>query len=123
MAAGVVPITDVCDVVASAEKAMQTTQRPAAAHLPVEPLKPYPVDTLDEAVKSRAGNLKPYQLVSSDFDVAFLTPVLIHGAQRGTPQTNFGDWSEYFAEVPPVLVVRVTPKLAESFWTTIARGA
>ncbi len=37
--------------------------------------------------------------------------------------TDFGVWSDYFADVPPVLVVRVTPKLAESFWTTVARGA
>ncbi len=37
--------------------------------------------------------------------------------------TDFGDWSDYFADVPPVLVVRVTPKMAESFWTTVARGA
>jgi len=36
---------------------------------------------------------------------------------------NFGAWSDYFADVPPVLVVRVTPKLAESFWTKVARGA
>jgi hypothetical protein len=43
-------------------------------------------------------------------------------AQRVEP-TDFGDWSDYFADVPPVLVIRVTPKLAESFWTTVARGA
>ena len=27
------------------------------------------------------------------------------------------------ADVPPVLLVRATPKLSESFWTTVARGA
>src|SRR5439155_2260666 len=37
--------------------------------------------------------------------------------------TDFGDWSDYFADDPPVLVIRVTPKLAEGFWTTFARGA
>jgi hypothetical protein len=82
---------------------------------------------------------------SSDFDIAFLTPVLIYGAQhppqsgmrtgaavtrapelqqgRQISPTDFLDWSDYFADAPPVLVVRVTPKLAESFWTTVARGA
>ena len=76
---------------------------------------------------------------ASDFDIAFLTPVLVYAAQHNTQQANrrglalqqgkqvaatdFGDWSDYFADVPPVLVVRVTPKLAESFWTTVARGA
>ena len=42
---------------------------------------------------------------------------------RQIAATDFGDWSDYFADAPPVLVVRVTPKLAESFWTTVARGA
>src|SRR5439155_3939860 len=65
---------------------------------------------------------------SSDFDVAFLTPVLVHGAKQNTRRkpletAEFGDWSDYFADDPPVLVVRFTPKLAEGFWTTVARGA
>lgn len=126
----IVPVDDVCDVVRSAAKTLQTTQPPVATRLPVEPLRPFPPDMLETAVKLRAGNLNPYQMSSSDFDIAFLTPVLISGAQRTTPQANtraartdFGDWSDYFADVPPVLVVRVTPKLAEGFWTTIARGA
>ena len=122
---------------------MLTAQRPAAARLPVEPLRPFPADALDAAVQRRVGNLSPYQLSSSDFDIAFLTPVMVYGAQRNAQQANtragggstrdlqgrpvaptdFGDWSDYFADAPPVLVVRVTPKLAESFWTTVARGA
>jgi len=36
---------------------------------------------------------------------------------------DFGNWSEYVADFPPVLLVRVTPKLVEGFWTTVARGA
>ena len=36
---------------------------------------------------------------------------------------DFGEWSDYFADAPPVLAVRVTPKMAESLWTTLARGA
>jgi hypothetical protein len=72
--------------------------------------------------------------------------VLIYGAQsqseqerererRRTPRTpdaepsvarlltDFGNWSEYVADFPPVLLIRVTPKLVEGFWTTVARGA
>jgi hypothetical protein len=69
---------------------------------------------------------------SSDFDIAFLTPALVSAQQHNTQQRSapqadaprdFGVWSDYFADVPSVLVVRVTPKLAESFWTTVARGA
>jgi hypothetical protein len=125
--ARVVPIDDVCEVVRSSEKAMPTAKRPAATPLPVEPLRPFPADALAAAVKSRAGNLRPYQMSSSDFDIAFLTPVQVSGQQQSTQRVNaprdFGAWSDYFADVPPVLVVRVTPKLAESFWTTVARGA
>lgn len=139
----IVPIDDACEGVRAAEKAMQTTPRPVATRLPVEPLRPLPADVLDAAVRGRLGSLNPYQLSSSDFDIAFLTPVIIYGAQHGTGQaggrgstrgpeaqqgrqvvpTDFGGWSDYFADIPPVLAVRVTPKLAESFWTTIARGA
>jgi S1-C subfamily serine protease len=137
--ARIVPVDDVCEVIRSAEKAMQTAQRPAATRLPVEPLRPFPADALDAAVKRGVANLSPYQLSSSDFDITFLTPVLVYVARHNTQQANtrgrevqqgrqvtvtdFGGWSEYFADVPPVLVVRVTPKLAESFWTTVARGA
>src|SRR4029077_20939138 len=41
---------------------------------------------------------------------------------RQAALTDFGDWSDYFADVPPVLVVRVTPKLAVCFWTGVCRG-
>ena len=125
--ARVVPIDDACEVVSSAEKAMQTAKRPAATLLPVEPVRPLTADALDAAVKRHAGNPNPFKMSSSDFDIAFLTPALVSIQQRIAPQANtprdFGVWSDYFADVPPVLVVRVTPKLAESFWTTVARGA
>ena len=130
--ARVVPADDACEVVASARTAMQTATRPDATLLPVEALHPIAADVLDAAVKRHAGNASPYQMSSSDFEVAFLTPALVSAQQHSTPQRStqqanaprdFGVWSDYFADAPPVLVVRVTPKLAESFWTTIARGA
>ena len=37
--------------------------------------------------------------------------------------TDFGNWSEYVADFPPVLLICVSPKLVERFWTTVARGA
>jgi hypothetical protein len=87
--------------------------------LPVESQPAISVDVLDAEVKRRAGNLKPYAAASADFDVAFLTPVLVKSAEA----RDFGELSKYFAEAPAVLVVRVTPKMAESFWTKVARGA
>ena len=140
----VVPLTEACAVTASADKTMKDAKPPAAAHLPVEPAKPFPLDALKEIVPRRAGNLLPYQMSSSDFDIAFITPVHSYGAQYQTEQArererrsgsrdatpplvrplmDFSNWSEYVEDFPPVLLIRVTPKLVERFWTTLARGA
>jgi S1-C subfamily serine protease len=142
----IVGIDDACDVVASAEKNMKNAAPPSGTHLPVEPVQPFPVDALKDAAERRAGSLSPYQVSASDFDVAFITPVLTYGAQYQTeqgrrrttskdtrkpdpeppivrPLMDFSNWSEYVADFPPVLLVRVTPKMVEGFWTTVARGA
>ncbi len=65
---------------------------------------------------------------TSDFDVAFITPLHIYGvadADRSLvrPVLEFSNWSEYVADLRPVLLVRVTPKMVEGFWTKVARGA
>jgi len=142
----VVRAGDACDVVAAAEKKMTNAAPPGGTPLPVEPVAPFPADALKDAAQRRAGSLSPYQIASSDFDVAFITPVMIYGAQyqseqasrRGrssgtrTPEAetvlvrplmDFRNWSEYVEDYPPVLLVRVTPRLVEGFWTTVARGA
>lgn len=145
----VVRIDGACDVVASAEAKMAKAAPPSAIHLPVEPVRPFPVDALEESAERRSASLKPYQVSSSSFDVAFITPVLTYAAQSQAEQPrrrttsrdtrrpdaepglvrpdialrDFSNWSDYVAEFPPVLLVRVTPKLAEGFWTMVARGA
>jgi S1-C subfamily serine protease len=144
--AWIVRVEDACLVLAAAETKMKATTPPDGAHLPVEPAKPFPLAALEAAAKGRTGSLSPYQISSSDFDIAFITPVLTYGEQyqldqarrrergRGarTPDTepggarplmDFSNWSEYVADYPPVLLIRVTPKLVEGFWTTVARGA
>jgi S1-C subfamily serine protease len=144
LASRVVPLTEACAVTASADKVMKDAKPPAAARLPVEPAKLFPVDALKAIVTRRAGSLLPYQMSSSDFDIAFITPVHTYGARYQTEQASererrsgsrdatpplarplmdFSSWSEYVADFPPVLLVRVTPKLVERFWTTVARGA
>ena len=146
VAARVVRISEACDVIASAEKKMKDARPPDGANLPVEPVRPFPLNALKEIVQRRAGSLSPYQMPSSDFDVNFITPVMTYGAEYETEQTrerarrkgaptpggdptfvrplmDFSNWSAYVADFPPVLLVRVTPKLVESFWTTVARGA
>lgn len=118
----IVRIERACDLVAPAAKRAQDSPAPSAAHLPVEPSEPAPVAAFAEAVKRRAGSLKPYQMAASEFDLAFITPILNFAAQS-QPNHDFGNWSDYVADIPPVLFVRVTPKMEESFWAKVARGA
>ena len=123
---------------------MKDAAAPGGALLPVEPARPFPEDVLKNSGQRRAGSLSPYTMSSSDFDIAFITPVMVYAAQQSEetgrrerrgprqmdaqqpavrPLMDFSNWSEYVADVHPVLLVRVTPKLVEGFWTTVARGA
>ena len=142
----VIRAEDACDIIASAQT-IKDAGAPDGVQLPVEPARPFPPDALKEIVQRRAGSLNPYQMSSADFDIGFITPVIVYGAQyqaeqasrrdrndRGRraqdteppllrPQMDFANWSEYVADVPPVLMIRVTPKFEEGFWTKVARGA
>ena len=44
-------------------------------------------------------------------------------AYAGQQSMEFSNWTDYVADGPTVLLVRVTPKQVENFWTTVARGA
>ena len=117
----VVRIDGACELVAAAAKKVKDAPAPSGTHLPVEPAEPAPIAAFKDAVKRRAGSLKPYQMAASEFDVAFITPVLNFAAQS-QPNQNFSNWSDYVADIPPVLFVRVTPKMAESFWAKDGAG-
>jgi hypothetical protein len=142
----IVAIEDACAVVAAAGKKATAAAPPGGAHLPVEPSRPVPVAALKKDTQQRAIGVTPYQLSSSDFDVTFITPALLYAARTqvdqavhrersgganavdatyGVPRqlTDFGNWSDYVAAAPPVLLVRATPRLVEGFWTKVARGA
>jgi len=122
--ARIVRIDQACEVMGSVEKKLAEAMPPEATHLPLDP-GPVAVSALREAVKNRAGNLSPYSMTTTDFDVAFITPVHMYGAkdQVRRPVMEFGDWSEYLADYPRALLVRVTPKMAEGLMSKVARGA
>jgi hypothetical protein len=141
----IIRLGDVCAVIASAEKAMG--EPPSAERLPVEPTRQFPRTALEAAGQKIAGSRNPYQGHSADFDVAFITPALVYAARnqlrpkslpvRGNRATTpdpydearqhamleFGRWADYFVDDPPVLLVRVTPRMVEGFWKALARGA
>lgn len=131
----VVSAAAMCEVLAAATTRMAAARPPNAAHLPVESGRPLPV----ALVKAAAGvglTLNPYRVSSSDFDILFITPLLrarAEGRQGWAGGANdesglgalteFGNWSDYVADGPPVLLVRVTPRLVEGLWMKVARGA
>jgi hypothetical protein len=123
--ARVVRIDQACEVLASAEKKMAEATAPDATHLPLDPQQPIALDALSAAVRNRAGSLSPYPMSTTGFDIAFITPVHIYGTkdQARRPVMDFGNWSEYMADYPRVLLVRVTPKMVEGLWAKVARGA
>ena len=111
---------ELCDLVAIAEAKMKGAAPPPGTRLPVEPVTGYSASALNDP---RAGNQTPYQMAATDFDVAFITPPQIYAAQKRFANVDFKNWSDYVSELPPVLLVRVTPKLVEGFWTKVGRGA
>ena len=140
----VVRIELVCEVVAAAAAKMKEATVPSAAPLPMEPERPFPPDALKQAAAARrAGSVNAYRLSSSAYDVTLITPPLLYAAQNPSSQTgptgtrrppaadprvvnpldDFSNWSAYVADYPPVLLIRVTPRLVEGFWTKVARGA
>jgi hypothetical protein len=69
-----------CAVVRLAEGAMGDSPPPDAAHLPMEPDTTVTLDVLKDAIVERAGSLEPYAMSSSDFEIAFITPLQLYTA-------------------------------------------
>lgn len=138
----VVPGRAACDAMKTAQ-AKTSGPAPPATRLPVEPSQPFSRAALEDAVKRGTAPVSSYQMSSDDFDITFITPILPHatrersgrferGGDRGTPNpaldrsrllTDFGNWSDYVAEIPPVLLVRATPRFVEGLLSKLARGA
>ncbi|MDP2322147.1 MAG: hypothetical protein Q8O42_22755 [Acidobacteriota bacterium] len=114
---------EVCDLVAIAETKMTGATPPPGTRLPVEPITGFTAAALNEAMRGPAGRQPPYQMPATDFDIALITPLQLYAAHNRRAPIDFKNWSDYVSAIPPVLLVRVTPKLAEGFWTKVARGA
>jgi S1-C subfamily serine protease len=138
----VIRVEEVCATLAAASRLAETDVADSV-RLPVEPQVPFPAAALESAAQGRTFDAAPYRTSSSSFDVTFITPVLLYAAEQrprdvnGRAQTgsanadpraidpldDFSNWAGYVADRPPVLMVRVTPRLVEGFWTRVARGA
>jgi len=139
--AAVVRTVFICEALAASLPMLSGAEPPVSTRLPVEPTRPYPAATLEDVPKGATPNAAVPVISSSDFDVAFLTPPMLHRARQRTgwtggqrersPEaearlgrlTELGAWSEYFRSLPAVLIVRATPKMVESFWKRVGREA
>jgi S1-C subfamily serine protease len=139
----------ICEALTAAEADLPRVAAPEPARLPVEPARAFPVEGGGSGPSGSPGGLPPSVpaaldppvVSSSDFDIAFITPPMVSRAQQRadwsggrsgrSPEaearigrlTEFGAWSEYFADPPAVLIVRVTPKMVEGFWKRLGREA
>ncbi len=118
----VIPINNVCSVLAAAEKTMAGASPPPRTRLRVEEL---PAATrVREPADPKAPPLSIPTISSSNFDISLLTPTMVDSEPTTWhPRTDFGQWTDYVKSAPPVLLVRVTPQFEESWWKTILRGA
>jgi S1-C subfamily serine protease len=139
-----VRIDDLRAALAEAEKTLQAATPPAAALLPNDPDRPFPEEALKSAAKTRGANASAYLVAGADFDVNIITPPVLYASMHHDtdhehfdyarddrtqaqplprPLDDFGAWNEYVGDAPAVVLIRVTPKFGENFWTTVARGA
>ena len=142
--AGVLRIDEARDGIASATSQIGTGAPPPAAPLAVEPARAFPETALRAALKNRVPNVVDYQAKGADFDVTFITPVMLYSEQDRQQQAerrthgsgriegpaqqllstdSFENWAGYVSTFPPVLLIRATPKLVEGFWSVVGRQA
>ena len=115
----VVPVTSLCDTLAAAKQKLAGAP-PRLVQLPLEPPR-----TLPRGITAKSSGKKtaPPAISSADFDIRLLTPDHLREYGNASPQSDVANWNDYIRDVPPVLLVRVSPQFEESFWKMLARGA
>ena len=120
---------------------------PPGALLPVEPLTPYPIEGLKEALKPEKFDPRPYYLEAGDFNIALSTPPFDYREEeerrlqaerthqkrnrkneQATDSENAGDsavpkrWEEETGAHPAVLGIYVLPKAKEGIGSAFSRS-
>jgi hypothetical protein len=126
-------------------RAKATGTPPSGALLPVEPLTPYPVEGLKEALKAEKIDSRPYYLTAGDFYIALSTPPFDYReaeerrlqAERTQKKRNKRNetssessedaeapkqWEEETGGHPAILGIYVIPKAKEGFGSALGRS-
>lgn len=126
-------------------RAKATGTPPPATLLPVEPLTPYPLEGLQQALKAAKFDYRPYYLEAGDFNIALSTPPVDYRegeerrlqAERTHQKRNkkneqasesAGDsgapkrWEEETGAHPAVLGIYVMPKAKEGTGSVLSRS-
>lgn len=142
---GIVRIEQAFPIIEEARKKMAIGQKPPAKLLAVDPTDIFPIEAIKEIAAAKKFDTSRYIIGIDDFTVTFLTPTLKYrmeteaereaaktrdkrnkkeGAVQGTfrPFEDIRGWREYVGDYKPILTIRATPALAESFWGAVGRG-
>jgi S1-C subfamily serine protease len=143
--AGVVRIEQAYPVIEEARVKMAGMQKPLAKLLAVDPTDTFPLAAIKEVAEAKKFDASRYVIGIGDFTVTLLTPTLKfrmeteaereaaktrgkrnkkEGAVQGTfrPFEDIRGWREYVGDYKPILLIRATPALGESFWGAVGRG-
>jgi S1-C subfamily serine protease len=142
---GIVRVEQLEQTLESARRKLETGSMPPDRPLPVEPRTPYPLEAIKAAVANTRFDPRPCVFSEGDYDIAIITPVLKYNlnaraemaaanekakrtrnsrtAVQDTfrPLDDLRSWQEYVGEYRPVIQVRATPKLRETFGSALAR--
>ena len=126
-------------------RAKATGTTPPGALLPVEPLTPYPIEGLKQALQAEKYDPRPYYLAAGDFNIALSTPPLDYREQeerrlqaerehrkRNKKQQSADDntgnsdepkeWEEEAGAHPAVFAIYVMPKAKEGLGSAFGRS-
>jgi len=118
---------------------------PPGALLPVEPLTPYPIEGLKEALRAEKYDWRPYYFAAGDFNIALSTPPLDYREQeerrlqaerehkkrnkkQQSADENTGnsdepkEWEEEAGAHPAVFAIYAMPKAKEGLGSALGRS-
>jgi len=126
-------------------RAKTTGTPPPGVLLPVEPLTPYPIEGLKEALRAEKYDPRPYYFATGDFNIALSTPPLDYREQeerrlqaerehnkrnkkqQGADESASGaeepkEWEEEAGVHPAVFAIYVMPKAKEGLGSAFGRS-